>query len=176
MPSTRSQQFAAGVLALGGGLLAVGAFAIVVARVVLSAGLPGVHAAPEDLALLADLIAVLPFVVTFAIVNLVGAIGLVTGRTWAPGVARWVTGVAVATGLAGLLLLIAANGPVPPTQVAQASDPDGFAIVSVFVCLYAWAAIAVRLPDEPRRPVAGGAAAGLTAVGSAAGSAVGSAA
>lgn len=163
MPSSRSQQFAAGVLALGGGVLAVGALAIVVARVVLDAGLPGVHATPEDLALLADLIAVLPFVVTFAVVNVVAAIGLATGRPWATGVARWVTAVAVATGLAGLLLLIAANGPVPATQVAQASDPNGFAIVSCFVSLYAWAAVALRFPDEPRRPATAGPIAGAPA-------------
>jgi hypothetical protein len=116
MPSSRAQLFAAAVLALVGGLLAVTALAIVVARVVVD-------------------------------------LGLAIGRTWAPRIARWVTGIAVATGLLGLVLLIAANGPVPSTQVAGASDPEGFAILSAFVCLYAWAAVALRIPEEPRRPI-----------------------
>lgn len=158
-PPSRSSLFASGVLAVGGGLLAVVVLALVVARAVLGAGIPGVVAKPQDVALLGDLFAVLPFIATVAAVNLATAVGLATGRAWAPRVARWITGVAVATGLLGLLLLIAANGPVPATQVAGAADPDGFAIVSAFVCLYAWAAIAVRLPEEPRRPSMAAAAA-----------------
>lgn len=159
MPPSRSHLFASGVLALGGGLLAVTALAIAVARTVLSAGLPGVVAKPEDVALLGDLFAVLPFILTFAIANLAAAVGLATGRDWALRVARWVTGVAVAIGLLGLMLMIAGNGPVPATQAAHASDPDGFAILSFFVCLYAWAAIAVRLPEDPGRPLGAAAAA-----------------
>jgi hypothetical protein len=153
MPSSRAQLFAAAVLALGGGLLAVTALAIVVARVVVNANLPGVVVRPQDVALLDDLIAVLPFIATVAGVNLAAAAGLAIGRTWAPRIARWVTGIAVATGLLGLVLLIAANGPVPSTQVAGASDPEGFAILSAFVCLYAWAAVALQIPEEPRRPI-----------------------
>ena len=71
------------------------------------------------------------------------------------------TGASVATGLVGLLLLIAANGPVPATQVAHASDPEGFAIVSFFVTMYAWAAVAVRLPEDPWRPLGASSATGL---------------
>lgn len=159
MPSSRPHQFAAAVMALGGASLAVTAFALVVARVVIEANLPGVVAKPQDVALLGDLIAIAPFIVTVAAINLVAAVGLVTGRSWAPRVARWVTGVAVTAGLLGLILLIAANGPVPSTQVARASDPEGFAILSAFVCLYAWAAVALRLPTEPTRPVLTAAAA-----------------
>ena len=124
-----------------------------VAHAVIAAGVPGIVATPQDVALLGDLFAVLPFILTFAVANLAAAIGLATGRDWAPRVARWITGVAVATGLLALVLLIAGNGPVPATQVATASDPDGFAILSLFVCLYAWAAIAVRLPEDPGRPL-----------------------
>jgi hypothetical protein len=151
MPASRSYLFASAVLVLGGGVLALVTVAIVVARAVVEAGLPGVVVKAQDVALLGDLFAVVPFIVTFAGINLAAAVGLATGRAWAPRAARWITGVAVATGLLGLLLLIAGSGPIPPTQVAQASDPDGFAILSVFVCLYAWAAIAVRVPEEPRR-------------------------
>ena len=159
MPSSRAQQFAAAVLALGGALLAVTALALVVARVVLDANLPGVAASPQDVALLGDLIAIVPFVATVAAINLVAGLGLANGRPWAVRLARWVTGIAVTAGVFGLLLLIAANGPVPSTQVAAASDPDGFAILSGVVCLYAWAAVALRLPAEPQRPVLATAAA-----------------
>jgi hypothetical protein len=159
MSSSRPNQFAAVVLALGGAMLAVIALAIVVAKVVVDAHVPGVVATPQDVALLGDLVAVLPFVVSFAAANVAAGLGLLLGRRWAPRVARWVSGVAVSIGLLGLVLLIAANGPVASTQVAGASDPDGFAILSVFVCLYAWAAVALRLPDEPQRLVATTAAA-----------------
>jgi hypothetical protein len=163
MPSSRPHLFASGVLALGGGLLAVTALAIAVARVVVQAGLLGVVATTGDVELLGDLVAVLPFIVAVAVANLAAAVGLATGRAWAPRVGRWITGVTVATGLVGLVLLIVANGPVPASNVTQASDPEGFAILSVFVCLYAWAAIALRLPDDPRRPFAAGLAAGQAA-------------
>jgi hypothetical protein len=163
MPSSRSHLFASGVLALGGGLFAVLALAIVVGRVVLDAGLPGVVAKPQDIALIGDLFAVVPFIVTFAAANLAAAVGLATGRTWAPQVARWITGVSVATGLLGLVLLIAGSGPVSVVDAAHGTDPDGFAIVSFFVILYAWAAIAVRLPDDPFRPLGAATAAGSAA-------------
>jgi hypothetical protein len=153
MPSSRAHQFATAVLALGGGLLVVTALAILVARIVVSTSLPGIVVRSEDVALLDDLIAVLPFMLTFAAMNLAAGIGLAAGRRWAPRVATWVTGIAVATGLLGLLLLIAANGPVPSTKVAGAADPEGFGILSAVVCLYAWAAVALRLPEEPQRPV-----------------------
>ena len=58
MPSSRSRLFAAAVLALGGGLLGSTALAIVVAKAVLAAGVPGVVAKPQDVALLGDLLAV----------------------------------------------------------------------------------------------------------------------
>lgn len=93
MPSSRSHLFASAVLALGGSLVAVTALAIAVARAVVQAGLPGVVAKPGDVALLGDLFAVLPFIVTFAVANLAAAVGLATGHAWAP------TGCCRATGL-----------------------------------------------------------------------------
>src|SRR5512143_1137765 len=108
MPSSRLHLFAASVLIVGGGALAVTALAIVVARVVIGTGLPGVVATPADTALLDDLIAVLPFIATFAGINVAAGVALATGQTWGTRVARWVTGVAAATGLLGLMLLIAA--------------------------------------------------------------------
>ena len=153
MPSSRSRLFAAAVLALGGGLLGSLALAIGVAKAVLTAGVPAVVAKPQDVALLGDLLAVVPFIVTFAAANLATAVGLALGRRWATGVARWVTGVSVASGLLGLVLLIAGSGPVSTGDAGRAADPDGLAIISLFVCLYAWAAVAVRLPADPGGPL-----------------------
>jgi len=147
MQSSRSQLFAAAVLALGGGLLGVTTLAIVAARAVLAAGIPGVVANPQDIALLGDLSAVLPFIVTFAALNVVAAIGLALGRRWAAGVARWVAGIAVAICLIGLLLLIAGSGPISTADAGRAGDPDGLAIISLVLCLYGSAAVALRLPD-----------------------------
>lgn len=52
MQPSRSRLFAAAVLALGGGLLGVTALAIVVARAVVAAGIPGVVVRAEGLGLL----------------------------------------------------------------------------------------------------------------------------
>ncbi len=147
MPSPRSHLFAAAVLALGGGLLGVTTLAIVVARAVLAAGVPGVVVKPQDAALLDDLFAVLPFIVTFAALNLAAAVGLALGRRWGVTVGSWVASVAVAIGLLGLLLLVAGSAPSPVAGTGRAGDPDGLAIISVAVCLYASAAVALRLPD-----------------------------
>ena len=158
MPSSRPHLFASAVLALGGGLLAVMALAIVVARAVVASGIPGIVATPADVALIGDLVAILPFIVTFAAANLAASFGLAIGRSWAPRVARWVAGVSVGTGLLGLVLLIAGSGPASTAGGGRVGDPDGLAIISLFVCLYAWAAIAVRLPSEtpalPQAPAA----------------------
>jgi hypothetical protein len=159
MQSPRSHQFAAAVLALGGGLLGTTALAIFMAHVVVAAGIPGVVAKPQDVALLGDLVAVLPFIVTFAAFNVVAAIALMVGRSWAVTVASWVAGVAITIGLLGLVLLIAGSGTTPAADPGRAGDADGLAIISLFLCLYTAAAVALRVSGLQTRPFPAAAAA-----------------
>jgi hypothetical protein len=149
MTAPRSHLFSAAILALGGALTGITALALVVAKGVIATGIPGISVKPQDAALLDDLVAVLPFIVTFAGLNLAAAIGLLVGRGWAVATAGWVATVAVAVGLLAIVLVIAGNG--------GAADPDGLSIVSVFVSLYAAAALAPQVgatvPAVSFRPV-----------------------
>jgi hypothetical protein len=54
--------------------------------------------------------------------------------------------VTVAIGLLGLLHLIAGSAPASVAEAGRGGDPDGLAIISVALCLYASAAVALRLP------------------------------
>ncbi len=146
MQPSRSHLFAAAVLALGGGLLGVTALAVAVARAVVAAGTAGVVATPHDLALLDDLVAILPFMVTFATLHVAAAIGLALGRRSAVRAGTWVAGMAVAIGLLVLVIMILGSAPTSAADAGRAGDPDGLAIISVFLCLYGAAAVALRMP------------------------------
>lgn len=141
MTPPRSHLFAGAVLALGGVFVGITALGLVAAQAVLFARIPGVVVSSRDAALLGDLLAVLPLIVTFAALNIGAAIGLMVGRGWAVPVASWVAAAAVAVGLLTLVLVIAGNGP--------ATDADGLGIISVFVGFYAAAAIAVQVSAIP---------------------------
>ncbi len=140
----RSHLFAAAVLTLGGALVGITALGLAVAPGVLAAGIPGVAVKPQDAALLDDLFAVLPFIVTFAAINLAAALGLVIGHSWAASAASWVASVAVAVGLLALVLVIVGSG-----VGGDASNADGLGVISIFVSLYALVALAVHVSRVP---------------------------
>lgn len=80
MTTSPSHIAAAVLLTVGGMVAAVAATAIVFASFAVRAGLT---AQPADARLLADLVAVLPFIVAFGALDLAIAIGLAKNRTWA---------------------------------------------------------------------------------------------
>jgi hypothetical protein len=133
---------AATLLLVGGSIVALSAFAIVVARIVIAAGLR-VPATPAELALLDDLVQVMPFVGAFAIANLVAAIALVVGSPWADRLASTLAAAAVGIGLFGIILLILGHDPFAAVPSDHALD--GIGIMGAFASLYGAVIVALTL-------------------------------
>lgn len=147
----------AGVLLTSGGLVvAVSALAIVLARLLVAGGMV-VHAG--DAALLEDLTALLPFIVAFALANVVAALGLLGGRAWADNVAIGSAAIAVAIGTVGLLLVVVGRDPFGPPASTAGPSPDGIEMLAGFTVLYLAVIVSLVAARAPRRLVAMGAAA-----------------
>jgi hypothetical protein len=121
-------------LALGaaGFIICVTALAIVLARLLVDAGMP---IAPGDVATLDDVVALLPFVGAFAIANIVAAVGLVIGNPAGRTIGLGTAIVAVAVGTVGLVILVVGGDPVGSSRSAQAMA-DGLGIVGTFTLVY----------------------------------------
>ena len=143
---SRSHIAAAVLLALGGMLAAVAAAAIVIASL---AGRAGMAVQPADALLLDDLVAVLPFIVAFVVLDLATAGGLASGRTWAVVSASLVALGTVAIGALGLFLVVLGNDPSIVSGAARASEADGIGIIAAFTGLYLSALIVLRVDGLP---------------------------
>ena len=147
----------AGVLLTTGGLLvAVSALAILLARILVTGGMV---VRPGDAALLEDLTALLPFIVGFALVNVVAALGLLGGRAWADNAALASAAVAVAIGTVGLLLIVAGRDPFRPPASPAGPSPDGIEMLAGFTLLYLLVVVSLVAARTPRRLITMGAAA-----------------
>lgn len=133
---------AAALLVAGGGIVALSAFGIVVARIVIAAGLR-TPATPADVALLDDLVQLMPFVGAFAVANLVAAVGLVVGSSWADRLASTVAAAAVGILLFGMTLLILGHDPF--ASVPSDHALDGIGILGAFASLYGAVIVALAL-------------------------------
>jgi hypothetical protein len=145
----------AGLLLLAGGFVAaVTALAIAVAKVLVDGGVP---AGSADARLLNDLVAVLPFVVAFAAINVAAAIGLFAERDWAPSMATGAAAVATIGGVINLALVLAGRDPFARIGTAGPST-DGVEILVAFTVLYAVVLMALAAA-RPRATSISGAAA-----------------
>jgi hypothetical protein len=145
---------ASALLLIGGFVVAVSALAIWIAQELVQGGMT---VKPADAALLSDLVAVLPFFVAFAAVNVVAAVGLLTSTEWADSLATSAGTVAVVGGALGLLLVVGGRDPFAPS-VGHAASPDGLGILVVFTGLYALVLVALAA-GRPRATSIMGAAA-----------------
>ena len=146
----------AGVLLVTGGfVVAVSALAIAMARVFVAAGM---SVRPTDAALLEDVAALLPFIVAFALANLVAALGILGGRTWAETLALGSAAVAVTIGSVGLLLVVVGRDPFGPTASTAGPSADGIEILAGFTLLYLAVIVALLAARTPRRHSIGAAA------------------
>jgi hypothetical protein len=153
--SVHPARIAASLLLLAGGfLIAVSALAIWIAQLLVDGGMV---VKPADAALLSDLVAVLPFFVGFAVVNVLAAIGLLISASWAESLAVAAGATAVAGGALGLLLVVAGRDPFAPTA-AHAASADGLGILAVFTGLYVLVLVALAA-GRPRATSLMGAAA-----------------
>jgi hypothetical protein len=138
---------AAIVLTAAGALIAISAFALVVARAVISLR-PDLAVRPSDLALLNDLVPLTPFITTFAVVNLVAAVALLTGRAWADRLATAIATVATSLGAFAFVLVALGHDPfTAPT--AMGSVADGLAIIGAFTAVYVAVVVALAFASEP---------------------------
>ena len=142
------------LLLVGGFVVAVSALAIWMAQVLVQGGMA---VKPADADLLADLVAVLPFFVAFAAVNVLAAVGLLTSADWADALATSAGSIAVVGGVLGLLLVVAGRDPFAPSA-GHAVSADGLGILVVFTGLYAIVLIALAA-GRPRATSIMGAAA-----------------
>jgi hypothetical protein len=133
---------AAAVLFVGGAVVAISAFGIVVARIVIASGFP-VAISPADIALLDDVAQLMPFVGAFAVANIVAGIALVGGSAWADRLATSVAAAAVGIGSFAMILVFLGQD----TFAAVASDRalDGLGILGTFVALYGAVLVALAL-------------------------------
>ena len=147
MITKSSRAIAAALLAGGGFVVGVTVLAIVLTRVLVDGGLP---VRPADGAILDDLIALVPLIGAFALVNVIAAVGLMLDRSWAAGLAVATALVAVAIGSTGLILLALGSDPFASTASGR-STADGFGIVGLFTVVYLAVIVAVSSPDwSPR--------------------------
>jgi hypothetical protein len=141
-----SRLTAATLLLVAGVIVALTAFGVVVARLVVAAGLPPA-VTPSDVALLDDLAQLAPFVGAFAVASIVAAVGLVSGSTWADRVATIVSAAAVGAGLFGIALLILGNDPFAAVQSGRTLD--GVGIFGAFSILYGAVIVALAFDAKP---------------------------
>jgi hypothetical protein len=145
----------AGLLLLAGGfVVAVTAFAIAVAKVLVDGGVP---AGTTDVRLLNDLIAILPFVIAFAVINVAAAIGLFAERDWAPSLAAGAATVATIGGVIGLALVLVGRDPFARIGTAGPST-DGVEILVAFTVLYAVVLMALAAARPRATSITGAAA------------------
>ena len=150
-------RIAAGVLLTAGGfVVAVSALAIVVARMLVAGG---TVVRADDAALLEDLTALLPFIVAFALANVVAALGLLGGRSWADNVGIGSAAIAVAIGTVGLLFVVVGRDPFGPAASTAGPSADGIEMLAGFTLLYLAVIVSLVAARAPRRPVTVGAAA-----------------
>ena len=137
----------ASVLLMAGSVfVSVMALAIVIAKLLVVAGMP---ISSSNALLLADLITVLPFVAIFAVAGVVAATGLVRGKSWSDDLALGTAITAVVVGAIELILLSVGRDPFAATASARSTD-DGIGIIGAFTVLYLFVIVAVAVARLPR--------------------------
>lgn len=142
-------------LLAGGFIVGVSVLAIVLAKVLVDAGMT---IRPADAALLGDLVPVMPFVGGFAVASLIAGVGVLAGQARADSIAMGTSIVAVVSGVLGLVLIAVGRDPFASTSGAR-SSADGLEIVGAFTLIYlivlvAMAATQTRVSGTTRRAVA----------------------
>ena len=134
------------LLTAGSVFVSVMALGVVIAKLLVDAGMP---ISPSNALLLADLITVLPFVAIFVIAGFVAATGLVRGKSWSDDLAFGTAIAAVAVGAVELILLSVGRDPFASTASGRSTD-DGIGIIGAFTMLYLFVIVAVATARLPR--------------------------
>jgi len=134
------------MLATVGSVVAISTFALVMARAVVAAGLAPVRAA--DIALLDDLVPLIPFIAAYGVANLVAALALVTGRPWADRLATAIATISASVGVVAFVLVGLGHDPFSSTSTVSAAA-DGLGIIGTFVVTNVVAIVALAFAGEP---------------------------
>jgi hypothetical protein len=141
LTANTTRYIAAAALVLSGAISGVLALAIAAVRILVAQGMA---VTPADTALIEDLVAVLPFVVTFAFGALVAAMGVLQGRVWADRLGAGIGLVGATVAAVGLLLIGVGRDPLA-TNVAAFGPVDGLGILAVVFVIHALAVMAISL-------------------------------
>jgi hypothetical protein len=142
MKTTRSR-LAASLLAIGGAIAALGATSIVLVRLAIAAG---AAASPADRLLVDDLLAVVPFVIAFAGVDLVIARGVARGRAWAVASGSVLSLGAATMAVLGLAIMLVGSSPSTFANVSLASAAPGLLIAGM-AAIYLLTLLTLRSDD-----------------------------
>ncbi|MFL5711227.1 MAG: hypothetical protein ACJ77W_05020 [Chloroflexota bacterium] len=131
--SVHPARVVAGLALLAGGfIVGVSVLAIVIAQLLVGAGMV---IRPSDAALLADLVPVLPFIGGFAIASIVAGFGVLAGHVRADSIAMGTSIVAVVTGSLALVLMVVGRDSFA-SAARSASGADGVGIAGAFTLIY----------------------------------------
>ncbi|MFL5708788.1 MAG: hypothetical protein ACJ77Y_07340 [Chloroflexota bacterium] len=131
--SVHPARVVAGLALLAGGfIVGVSVLAIVIAQLLVGAGMV---IRPSDAALLADLVPVLPFIGGFAIASIVAGFGVLAGHARADSIAMGTSIVAVVTGSLALVLMVVGRDSFA-SAARSASGADGVGIAGAFTLIY----------------------------------------
>jgi hypothetical protein len=141
LTANTTRYIAGAALVLSGAIGAVIALAIAAVRILVAQGMA---VTPADAALIEDLVAVLPFIVTFALGALVAALGVLQGRVWADRLGTGIGVVGATVAAVGLLLIGVGRDPLA-TNVAAVGPVDGLGILAVVFAIHVLAVAAISL-------------------------------
>ncbi|MFL5689600.1 MAG: hypothetical protein ACJ77I_11460 [Chloroflexota bacterium] len=131
--SVHPARVVAGLALLAGGfIVGVSVLAIVIAQLLVGAGMV---IRPADAALLADLVPVLPFIGGFAIASIVAGFGVLAGHARADSIAMGTSIVAVVTGSLALVLMVVGRDSFA-SAARSAFGADGVGIAGAFTLIY----------------------------------------
>lgn len=132
---------AAIMLFTSGAFLAVIAFGLVVARMVIDQAALTVTA--KDAALVADLATLAPFVAVFGLLDVVAAIGVVLGTGWGRPVGYIVAAIGAFGGAVALTLLILGHDPF--ANVASDRALGGIEVAAAFTAYFVVVIVALAM-------------------------------
>jgi hypothetical protein len=143
---------AAAILAVSGATVLITALGLAAAKMVIASGDPRVHVSAADALLLADLVALTPFITAFAVANLASALAIALGREWGDRLGTALATVATSIGVVAFVLVTLGHDPFTDGS-RFASSADGLGVIAVVTGLYVAVIVALAVAGTPdRRP------------------------
>ena len=150
MTRSTPRYIAAAILAASGVTVLVVALGLATAKLVIASGDPRVHVSAADAALVADLVALAPFITAFAVANLVSALAIALGHEWGDRLATALATVATSIGAISFILVTLGHDAFADGSRFAASA-DGLGIIAAFTGLYVAVIVGLAIAGTPDR-------------------------